>query len=147
MTYLFVLLQMKSYWKLNAYIKQEKSNCQVVVMKMNNSLEVYRTVALGSIRPNDNTHLHSFFNPEYDYADVTLTWWNEYMIMLMLLYHDEMNIWLWMIFFDNDYMSKGKLTNIHLVELMVKVVELRVGGSATYHKIDLILIKIIMIPI
>ena len=58
-------------------------------MKMNNSLEVYRTVALGSIRPNDNTHLHSFFNPEYDYADVTL------MMKWIYDYADDI-LWSWL---------------------------------------------------
>ena len=49
------------------------------------------------------------------------------------------------VFFYHDDMTKGTLTNIHLVELMVKVVELRVGGSATYHNICLILIMMIFI--
>ena len=59
-------------------------------------LEVNRTVALGSIWPNDDTHFHSLFNPAV------------MVIMLITL-----------------------MTNIHLEELMVMVVELRVGGRAT----------------
>ena len=46
--------------KKETSLEQEKSNCQVVVMKMNNSLEVYCTVALGSIHITKHITIKSY---------------------------------------------------------------------------------------